>query len=67
MTFNQSLEEAKVLKDYLNQISQKIHYLPNFKESEIELRANTLKGFIAILQNDLFPVIDDGNNELDTK
>ena len=67
MTLNQSIEEARLLKDYLTKVHYDIYHMPDFKESEIQLRAKTLKGFIAILQNDLYGVITEWNDELNKK
>ncbi len=49
---------------YIKQISEKLHYMPGFKESEIQLRATSLKGIVAIIRNDLFGIINEWNQEL---
>jgi len=64
MTLSQSLEEAKLLKSIINNVYEKIYTMPKFNESEIELRAQTLRGVVLVLQSDLIGIINDWNAEL---
>ncbi len=66
MTLLQSLEEAKVLKDYLKNIYNVIYHMPKFNESEVRLRAETLRGFILVFQNDVFGLTEEWEKELDS-
>ena len=59
MTLEQSIEEAKSLKEFIRQVSCITYLIPTFKEGEVDLRAKTLKGFIAILQNDVLEMIQE--------
>lgn len=64
MTLSQSIEEAKLLNDFLNNAYHAIYTMPKFHESEVQLRAETLRGFILVLQNDLFGMINEWETEL---
>lgn len=57
MTLNQSIEEAKLLKDIVKNVYSAIYTMPHFKESEVELRAETLRGFVLILQSDIYEML----------
>ena len=63
MRLDESIEEAKILKGFLQKINEITYVIPKFRESEVALRAETLRGFIAILQNDVFEMIQDWQEE----
>lgn len=67
MTLLQSIEEAKVLKDYIDNVYKEIHHITKFNESEVQLRAETLRGFVAILSSDVFEILKQWNEEIDRK
>jgi hypothetical protein len=67
MTLEQSLEEAKILKEILKSFGEKISNMPKFRESEVALRAETLRGFILIVQNDVYQMVREWSHEAGVK
>ena len=67
MTLEQSLEEAKMLKEILKSFGEKISTMPKFRESEVALRAETLRGFILIVQNDVYQMVREWSEEAGVK
>ena len=67
MTLKQSIEEAKLLLDYCHNVSKEIYHMPTFKESEVNFRAETLKGFILILKSDVYEMMKDWEKELNAE
>ena len=64
MTLEQSVDEAKMLKEILKSFGEKIYTMPKFRESEVALRAETLRGVILILQNDVYEMCREWEAEL---
>lgn len=67
MTLEQSIEEAKMLRDIMKNLWADVYAIPKFKEGEVNFRAETLKGFICILQNDVFEMLKSWQEELNSK
>ena len=67
MTLEQSLEEAKMLKEILKSFGEKISTMSKFRESEVALRAETLRGFILIVQNDVYQMVREWSEEAGVK
>lgn len=63
MTPEQSIEEAKHLKQYVDNIWKSIYDMPKFKESEVNFRAETLRGFILILSSDIYEMLKEWQAE----
>jgi len=63
MTIQESIEEAEMLRVILRNFAEKTYTMPKFKESEVSLRAETLRGFILILQNDVFEMLNEWKKE----
>jgi peroxiredoxin len=67
MNIQESIKEAEILREYISQIRTSIYHLPEFKESEVRFRAETLQGFVSILQNDVYEMIKTWYEESKTR
>ena len=63
MTLEQSIEEAQHLKSYLNNAYKQIYHMPEFKESEVQLRASALKNMLLVLQSDVYSMVEQWTDE----